>query len=218
MEFQYANGTADGLQHSEITPSTTFNITAKALTDIWRKPPNLDVFTAPIIYKSIPVASFKRARLTAQAKWQTLFDQGGIVIVLPPKKSVVSISASSSQKRWVKAGIEFYGGRPMMSVVAADAWADWSLLPLSAASEAKGQVTVEIEREVEADGEKGTVLKVLLVDEDGVKTIIREVTWAFWEVDESAEMWVGAFAAKPTVDDIEVLEVTFDDFVIESSE
>lgn len=34
-----------------------------------------------------------------------------------------------------------------MSVVAADKWADWSLLPPSSADEQAGKVTVEVERE-----------------------------------------------------------------------
>lgn len=41
----------------------------------------------------------------------------------------------------------------MMSVVAADEWADWSLLPLSKEDEAKGSMTVAFERE-EEDGSR----------------------------------------------------------------
>lgn len=102
-----------------------------------------------------------------------------------------------------------------MSVVAADEWADWSLLPLSKEGEVKGSMTVEFEREREEDGKWGTVLRVLLVGEDGAKMPIREVTWAFWDVDESEELWVGMYAAKPISDEREWLSVDFKDFAVE---
>jgi regulation of enolase protein 1 (concanavalin A-like superfamily) len=111
----------------------------------WRKPPNIDNFTAPIIYNTIPISTFSSARVTAKGPWETLYDQGGLFLVLPPKKG-------GTQKRWVKSGIEFYQGKPMMSVVAADEWADWSLLPLGKEDEEKGSMTVEFEREKEEDG------------------------------------------------------------------
>ena len=102
-----------------------------------------------------------------------------------------------------------------MSVVAADQWADWSLLPLSEADEKDGKMTVEMEREQEKDGSWGSVLRILLVGENGEKMPIREVTWAFHDVDESEEMWVGMMAAKPTKDEREELIVTLEGFAIQ---
>jgi regulation of enolase protein 1 (concanavalin A-like superfamily) len=55
-------------------------------------------------------------------EWSTLYDQGGLILVLPAKKS-------GTQKRWMKTGIEFYHNKLCMSVVAADGWADWSFSP-----------------------------------------------------------------------------------------
>jgi uncharacterized protein len=186
-----------------------FKLLAVPPTDIWRKPPNIDNFTAPIIYHSIPISSFKSAHVTATGDWKTLYDQGGLHLVLPPKKG-------SSQKRWVKSGIEFYQGKPMMSVVAADEWADWSLLPLSTKGEERsGSVSVEFEREQEEDGSWGSVLRVLQVGRFGVKTPIREVTWAFWDVDESQDLEIGMYAAKPIKDERESLAVEFEDFAVE---
>ena len=91
-------------------------LSATAPTDIWRKPPNLDVFTAPVISKSLPISSFKRVQVSETGEWSTLYDQGGLILVLPAKKL-------GTQKSWIKTGIEFYHNRPCMSV-AADEWAD----------------------------------------------------------------------------------------------
>lgn len=132
------------------------------------------------------------------------------MLVFPSTKS-----RPTEQKRWVKTGIEFYHGRPMMSAVAADLWADWSLLPLSSAAEKEGKMTVAVEREQEEDGSWGSVLKVSLVGEDGGQTPIREVTWAFHDLDEEQEMWVGMAVAKPTVGEDEELFVNFKGFEIE---
>ena len=190
-------------------PDGPFTIHTPAPTDIWRKPPSRDVFDAPVTYKSLPISTFKRARVTATGDWKTLYDQGGLVLVLPPKKS-------SSQKRWVKCGIEFYDGVPRMSVVAADKWADWSLLPLSGPDEAAGRMTVEVERQQEKDGRWGSVLKIYLVEgERGSRMPIREITWVFHDLDETEDMWVGVFAAKPTRDERDELVVTIEKFEVE---
>ena len=192
---------------SLLVPGNKTSLRATAPTDIWRKPPNLDVFNAPIVTKSIPISSFKSIRVSASGEWSTLYDQGGLVLVLPPKKP-------GTQSRWVKTGIEFYHNKPRMSVVAADEWADWSLLPLSEEDERAGKMTVEMEREQE-DGEWNSVLRVSLVDGEGNKMPIREVTWAFHDLDESDEMLVGVYAAKPTKDAREDLLVEFEGFAIE---
>jgi hypothetical protein len=63
-----------------------------------------------------------------------------------------------------------------MSVVAADEWADWSLVPLSEVNALQERVTVEIERDREADGTLESVLRVLMVEENGTQTPVREVT------------------------------------------
>lgn len=101
----------------------------------------------------------------------------------------------------------------MMSVVAADLWADWSLLPLSAEDEKEGRMSVVVERD-ETEGAWSSVLRVLLVGEHG-ETPIREVTWAFHDLDEEEEMWVGMAVAKPTVSEKDELAVRFEGFEIE---
>jgi hypothetical protein len=65
---------------------------------------------------------------------------------------------------------------------------------------------------------QGTVLRVLLVGKQGEKMPIREVTWAFWDIDESEELWIGMYAAKPISDEREYLEVEFEGFAVEKRE
>jgi regulation of enolase protein 1 (concanavalin A-like superfamily) len=205
MSFEYFNTPST----SGPSPDGIFTLAVSAPTDIWRKPPQLDVFNAPIVYKSIPIKSFVRARVTISGDWKTLFDQGGLVIVLPPR-------GGGTQNRWVKAGVEFYEGKPSMSVVAADLWADWSLLPISEDSQRQEEVTVEFEREQEEDGTYGTVLKAYFVEKGGRKIIIREVTWAFHEQNEEDNLWVGVYGARPTKDERGLLVVKLTDFRIET--
>lgn len=100
-----------------------------------------------------------------------------------------------------------------MSVVAADLWADWSLSSLSAKDEKEGRMSVLIERE-EEEGGWGSVLKVSLVGKDGAAPIT-EVTWAFHDLDEGEEMWVGMTVAKPTIGEKHELVVRFEGFEIE---
>ncbi|GAM84926.1 hypothetical protein ANO11243_029280 [Dothideomycetidae sp. 11243] len=207
MEFQYLN-----FPSSESLPKLSndrkVTLKTKAKTDVWRKPPAVDDFNAPFMYKSLPVSHFKSARVSASGAWKTLYDQGGLMVVLPHTKS-----RPTEQKRWVKTGIEFYHGRPMMSVVAADLWADWSLLPLSPEGEREGKMTVVVEREQE-ERSWNSVLRVSLVGPSGTIPI-REVTWAFHDLDESQEMWVGMAVAKPTKGEDEELAVDFEGFDIE---
>jgi regulation of enolase protein 1 (concanavalin A-like superfamily) len=208
MDFKYANFPAAG---PFPTPDSEGVVTLKttAKTDVWRKPPAHDVFNAPFMYKSLPISRFKSARVSAIGEWNTLYDQGGLMIVLPATKS-----RPTSQKRWIKTGIEFYHGKPMMSVVAADLWADWSLLPLSPTDEKEGRMSVIVERE-EEEGGWGSVLKISLLGNDGA-TPIREVTWAFHDLDEEEEMWVGIAVAKPTMGEKDELAVRFEGFKIET--
>jgi len=64
---------------SPLPPSFTLATTPG--TDIWRKPPTLDSFNAPILYDVVELAKFRRARVTVRAEWKTLFDQVRVVSV-----------------------------------------------------------------------------------------------------------------------------------------
>jgi len=59
------------------------------------------------------------------------------------------------------------------------------------------------------------VLRISLVDEKGDKMPIREITWAYHDLDEDDEILAGVYAAKPTKDERNGLLVNFERFEIE---
>ncbi|MCJ1322648.1 hypothetical protein MMC15_007997 [Xylographa vitiligo] len=154
---------------------SSFTLTCPPNTDLWRIPPAHDVFTAPFLFRSISLSSFRHARVSISADWKTLFDQGGLCMILP-------ISPQKDDKsKWIKTGIEFYNGAPNVSTVACDRWADWSLSPLPE-GDTKG-VTIGMEREV-LDGNATSVLVVYVI-EGYQKRHVREISWVFEGVEES---------------------------------
>lgn len=56
-----------------------FTLTAGPNTDLWRKPPNGDISTAPIVFTSLR-NPFVLAEVTVSADWEMEWDQGGLVI------------------------------------------------------------------------------------------------------------------------------------------
>lgn len=177
-------------------PPAEFTLSAPPSTDIWAKPPSTSRFSAPILYRSIPLTSFKRARVAFNAQWKSQYDQGGLILV---------INGADGNRKWVKTGIELTHGKPRLSTVVKDRWADWSLLP----NPTKGPAaTIEMVREPDNS------LWVYLVE--GVqKSPIREVSWVFEETSGIQDCWVGVYAAKPGSDDGGDLVVNFGHLVIE---
>ena len=108
---------------------------AHPATDVWAKPRNTFSFNAPILYQTVPLQSFRRARVAFNAQWTQQYDQGGLIIVLN--------NVDGSQK-WVKTGIEMTHGKPHLSTVSKDRWADWRLLPAPSGGQA---ATIELVRE-----------------------------------------------------------------------
>ncbi|KAL1953813.1 hypothetical protein VTO42DRAFT_2140 [Malbranchea cinnamomea] len=181
---------------------STFHIIAPANTDIWAKPPNTVRFNAPYLHRIDAMTRFRRARVHVKGEWGLLYDQGGLLITMHDV-------SGSCERKWVKTGIEFVNGKPHVSTVAKDKWADWSLLPVPESNVAAGGpdgkdigVTVEMVRE--QDGS----LWIYLIDAEGVKTPIREVTWAF-EKEDMVDCWIGVYAARPNKNTTEMLEVKF---------
>ncbi|KAK2811128.1 hypothetical protein FQN50_002464 [Emmonsiellopsis sp. PD_5] len=170
-----------------------FTIKASPSTDIWAKPPSKLPFNSPILYKSAPLPSFKRARVHISANWGTLYDQGGLILVL---------NRADGTRKWIKTGIEFVNNKPHVSTVAKDNWADWSLLSIPSGGR---EATIEMQR-VDA------ALWIYLI-EGAEKTPIREITWPFID-EETTECWIGPYVAKPSSDGQD-LEVTFKDLEIE---
>ena len=190
---------------------SSFTLVARSDTDIWRKPPSTLSFNAPILYHSLKLSEFKRARVSITGPWKTLYDQGGLCLCMPTDKG------NERSWKWLKTGIEFYDGRPYIGTVGCDTWADWSLLELDG-----DQVTVEIEREVE-NGNKTASLWVYIISDDGKRRPIREVTWVIGTLSDTEQndqsLCIGVYAAKPKMDEGNKegkLEVTFQLLEIET--
>ena len=183
---------------------SSHELKAKPGTDYWRKPPSRNVADAPKHTTHSYAVAFHSATVTVSASWTRLYDQGGLLILLP--------TDTGRERHWVKAGIEFAGGHPNLSVVAARDWADWSLHPLDTDT-----VTIQIEREpINVAKGKGSSLFVYVV-KDGKREELpmREVTWAF---EKEGDIEVGIYAARPTKlseDDEDELTVNFEDLKVE---
>jgi regulation of enolase protein 1 (concanavalin A-like superfamily) len=190
--FKFAN--SDQRAPEEL--ATEFSISAPPSTDIWVKPPDTKRFNAPILYQTLPLSSFSKARVSVSANWKEQYDQGGLILV---------VKQQDGDTHWVKTGLEFYDGRPMAGTVAAsDRGADWSLLPVPGGGQS---VTVEMVNE------QGSLWIFVL---EGVRRLpVREVTWVLADAKDK-ECWVGVYAAKPDSAGGE-LDVTFAHLVIERS-
>ncbi|MCJ1351652.1 MAG: hypothetical protein MMC33_001636 [Icmadophila ericetorum] len=166
----------------------------------------------------MPLSQFSHARVTFNARFQTLYDQAGLCFILPG-------AAGSGESKWIKTGVEFMDGKTNLSTVASDRWADWSLTPLPAtyrSAGGPGAITIEMERYV-IDGEPIDTLAIYVVHEPeddsqpNERQLMREVTWVFEPGQLENQCWVGVMAAKPTKDDDDperALEVTFSKFEI----
>ncbi|KAK4542586.1 hypothetical protein LTR36_006634 [Oleoguttula mirabilis] len=180
LTWQAANG-------ATVPPDTTatFKVSAPPKTDIWRRSEADDVFNAPYIYTTMRPAAFNRISVTVSGPWKTQFDQGGLVLAFP---------RHDGPTRWIKAGIEFFHGKPCLGVVGNDRFSDWSICPMA---EGETKATFEAVKD-------GHSLWIYAVKE-GEKQPLREVKWAFIDyLDEQKQyedMRVGVYVAKPTPDE-----------------
>ena len=187
-----------------------FTLEAGPNTDLWRKPPNGDTSTAPIVFTSLR-HPFIVAEVTVSADWEMEWDQGGLVIFAggaPQPFSPTMTTARRSNARppckWVKAGMEFSSGTVNASSVSATAdGADWCLSPLAPASQGSmiNSLRIKLERIGHAlwiwyqvpsispyattPGAVGSTWKKL-----------REVTWFFYGVEDKF-VHVGVYASRP---------------------
>ncbi|KAF2761576.1 hypothetical protein EJ05DRAFT_472557 [Pseudovirgaria hyperparasitica] len=213
LQFRYINHPL-ATQSPQFNPLTSsFTLTTTNPTDLYRTPPSRDIFNGPILATTVPLSKFKRARVTVSATWRTLYDQGGLIFLLPTTANrhapFTPASASAPYPSWIKSGIEFYESSTFHSVVAANPFSDWSLAPCG-----EREITVEMER-------KGSNLWVYRVGPGGERVAVRELTWVF-EDEEGKDVCVGCYTCKPKPGaeegKLESLEVKFSGFEIEVSE
>lgn len=203
-----------------------FTLSAGPNTDLWRKPPDRETSTAPIIYTALRQA-FVIAEVTVTADWEMEWDQGGLVIFAgaAPREQPQSpsetpdsqpqpqpqqhpppypIPPSNTPCKWVKAGFEFSAGAANASSVSATAdGADWCLAPLISpnVSTPINSVRIKLER-------IGHSLWVWYQVPGGSTHAhapgvggnswrkLREVTWFFWGVEDK-HVYVGVYASRP---------------------
>ncbi|CAG7954305.1 unnamed protein product [Penicillium olsonii] len=187
-----------------------FTLRAGPNTDLWRKPPNGDTSTAPIVFTSLR-QPFVVAEVTVSADWEMEWDQGGLVIFAGAAPQSFSDLDEPARFRgaprfpckWVKAGMEFSSGTVNASSVSATAdGADWCLSPLGSTNVAIQSLRIKLERVGHAlwiwyqvpsalpytstPGAVGSTWKKL-----------REVTWFFYGVEDKF-VHVGVYASRPT--------------------
>ncbi|KAF2863914.1 hypothetical protein K470DRAFT_210107 [Piedraia hortae CBS 480.64] len=173
-----------------------FTLTAYPKTDVWRPSDDSDVFNAPYVFAKLDPNKFTNMSVTVSADWKTLYDQGGLILAY----------GEQNPRQWIKAGIEFFEGHPMIGVVGTDRYSDWSLTPNPGKDHNKA--TLEFVRE-------GTELWIYLVGENQKRQAVREVRWAF--ISPKSPLEVGCYAAKPTPDSDNAtagVKVTFEGFLL----
>ena len=154
---------------------------------------------------TIPLLSLASASVTFTAHYTHEFDQAGLAVFLHHPEA--------SMSKWIKLGVERFGGQPRPSVSCCDNWADWcmaSLPPATVAPVTNGEqsLTFSIEK-------KEGALWVFFDGGSGERLAIREITWVYGLDDQ--EGWiadVAAFAARPSTDALSALDVTFSHFEV----
>ncbi|KAI1469460.1 uncharacterized protein F4812DRAFT_329957 [Daldinia caldariorum] len=205
------------------TIKTSVILEAGPNTDIWKKPPTTNIWTAPISHTSSGLLKdFQSARVTFWADWQERYDQGGLLLV-PKRRSAAHVSPP---ERWIKTGVEYYLGEPQLSTVSTDRFADWSVARLTlgenerAPAEAGG-VTVEIAREADEHGKSLWVYRLVLDASGAVaeRIPLREICWVLADEDEAGgEEWlldVSPLVARPEKNATDSLKVDFKTFEVQ---
>jgi regulation of enolase protein 1 (concanavalin A-like superfamily) len=192
---------------SQSTTTTTippFNLSTPPGTDIWRKPPSHNAFSAPTHPATLPtydLTSFVRAKLSfvlPPACQLRQYDQAGLLL---------HFTKEGVQDKWVKTGIEFYYGKPYVATVACDQWADWSLTPSilasdnSTSNDTRPGATIEARREQDDLGKSLWVYWIVRDKElkEVERRPLREVTWVFAN-EEGWKLGVGGYVARPTAE------------------
>ncbi|KAJ9661570.1 hypothetical protein H2201_006426 [Coniosporium apollinis] len=195
--------------------SSAFTLSAPPNTDIWRKPPATDRYNCPTkLSAPKPLKLFKSARITFSAAWVQQYDQGGLLLQFSHPSAPNVFGKKDTPPKWLKTGVEFYYGKPYVSTVGCDRFADWSIFPVTE----EGPVTLEARREGDEHGKSLWIYQLVLGKESEVveRKPLREVGWFFAdEKDGGWEVAVGTYACRPAKGDCGELEVKFSDLQAE---
>lgn len=214
--FTHVNHSPD----TQSTKSPPLSLSAPPKSDIYASPgpPELYVYTAPVVYRRVPKSDFSLARVTVSARWHLQFDQGGLVFTIPtienPNPDASNARTSASHPAWIKVGIEINDGAPCVSIVgkARNGWCDWSLVPLDTELGEEAAATLELTKFKNA-------LMVWMVKSD-TKVLIRKLPWVFLDdAGLSTDVLVGIYAAQPDPDNKaggRDLKVSFSNFCLET--
>ncbi|KAL4988374.1 hypothetical protein BDW68DRAFT_93422 [Aspergillus falconensis] len=195
-----------------------FTLTAGPNTDLWRKPPNGETSTAPIVFTSLR-NPFLVAEVTVTADFEMEWDQGGLVIFAGGAPQSISsdtvplvrsrrfrgASPNTQPCKWVKAGMEFASGTVNVSSVSATVdGADWSLAPLSIPDRGPSAIP-SVRLKLERVGHSlwvwyqvPSVSPYAMTPGQVGSTWkkMREVTWFFYGVEDKF-IHVGVYASRP---------------------
>lgn len=194
-----AHITTATMSNNSTTTIQPFNLSAPAGTDIWRKPPSHNAFSASTYPSELPtyqLKDFRRAKLTfalPPSGQLRQYDQAGLLLHLTKP------GVPANETKWVKTGIEFYYGKPYVATVGCDTWADWSLVPMPEfRNGTQPGATIEARRESDELGKSLWIYWI--VRDDAGKEVerrpLREVTWFFGE--EDWDVSIAGYVCRPT--------------------
>ncbi|KUL81340.1 hypothetical protein ZTR_10229 [Talaromyces verruculosus] len=184
-----------------------FTLSAGPNTDLWRKPPNGDISTAPMVFTSLR-QPFVVAEVTISADWEMEWDQGGLVIFAGDAPTCFNTMRSHSPAhsyKWVKAGMEFSSGTVnVASVSAISDGADWCLSPLAMPSILMNVISLRIKME-RVGSSLWIWYQIPSLSPDAVTPgavgstwkRLREITSFFYGVEDKC-VHVGVYASRPT--------------------
>ncbi|CAF3995583.1 unnamed protein product [Rotaria sp. Silwood2] len=145
-------------------------------------------------YRSFPGDQSLTATVNVRGKYNTLYDQGGLML-------------RNDEKNWIKCGVEYVDGKQFASVVVTvNGWSDWSVVPINSPDVLKLRVKREKEGvHIEyAEGENGEFKMMRLA--------------YFPLLDKSQALMVGLMSASPG-DDTQGFDISFEELnIIENHE
>jgi hypothetical protein len=179
-------------------------------------------YVVPITRTSSGLLSkFQSANVTFWADWTERYDQAGLVLGL--RRASVPTKPEDPAQKWVKTGVEYYLGKPQLSTVGCDIWADWSVTAISDTVNPTKGVTLMVVRESDENGKSAWVYR-LIKDADGnvkEKIPLREICWIFADEHENGgEEWIldiSPLVARPASNVTSSLKVDFMDFSVKFS-